>query len=142
MGIFDKTDQKTKQQTSSTVIADGVIIKGDIESSGSVFINGKFEGRAIVGETLTIGQEGHFIGDITCKNLIVNGLVDGIANAQDISILKIGKIYGNIQYDNLEIDKNGTFEGQGRKNNSNFESKYKSIAYTQKKLDDIVIDTE
>jgi cytoskeletal protein CcmA (bactofilin family) len=142
MGIFNKTNQETKQQASSTIIADGVFIRGKIETTGSIYINGKFEGEANVGETLTVGKTGEFIGNITCKNLIVNGIIDGITNAENIHILEIGKVYGNIQYNNLEIEKNGIFEGQGKRNNSDFKSRYNNLTYSNKKLNDIVLDCE
>ncbi len=124
MGIFNKHDKNPKPTTNSTIIAEGVIIKGGIESNSSVFINGKFEGVISVTETLTIGKNGEIIGEIICKDLIVNGTIDGIINAENIHILDIGKIFGKIQYDNLEIEKNGIFEGEGKKKNSDFKSKY------------------
>jgi cytoskeletal protein CcmA (bactofilin family) len=142
MGIFNKNDEETKQQASSTIISDGVFIKGSLETTGSIFINGKVDGNAVVGETLTIGKTGEFIGDITCKNLVVNGTIDGIVSSENIHILEIGKIHGNIQYDNLEIEKNGIFEGQGKRRNSKFKSKYTEVTYTNKKLDDIIIEND
>lgn len=124
MGIFNKNNKKPKQSNSSTVIAEGVVIKGGLDSNNSVFINGKFEGAICVTETLTIGKDGGVTGEIICKDLIVNGIVDGIVNAENIHILDIGKIFGKIQYNNLEIEKNGIFEGEGKKKNSDFKSKY------------------
>ena len=134
MGIFDKDHQSTKQKTSSTIIAEGVFIKGGIDSNGSMIISGKFEGAAVIAETLTVGRTGMIVGEVICKKLIVNGTIEGIVNAESIHILGIGKIIGKIQYESLEVDKDGIFEGEGKKKNSDFKSKYTELVSTEDDL--------
>ncbi|OPX27852.1 MAG: hypothetical protein B1H07_00210 [Campylobacteraceae bacterium 4484_166] len=108
----------------STIIADGVLIKGSIKSSGSVIMNGRFEGDINIDQSLTIGKKGVVVGEVKAKNLIVNGLLDGDITADDIHILEIGKIYGKVTYKSLEIEKNGIFEGEGKNKSSNYHNRY------------------
>ncbi len=126
MGIFSKNDKQSKPKIGATIISDGAFIRGGINTAGDVFCDGKFEGM-ISAQSLTIGKTGEIIGNINVKHLIVNGLVDGIINAEDINILESGKVLGKMQYQNIAIDKNGIFEGEGKMKNSTLVSKYKSI---------------
>jgi cytoskeletal protein CcmA (bactofilin family) len=132
MGIFGKSNkQSSTTPNGTTVISEGTFIKGGIDTSGSIFIDGKFEGAILAANSLTIGKTGEVIGKIKVATLTVSGLLDGIINAEDVSILETGKILGTMQYQNLTIEKNGIFEGKGTMKNSILTSKYKSIEEPQ-----------
>jgi len=139
--MFKKDQQKVQVGTNgSTIIAEGALIKGGIDSAGSVIINGKFEGKVVVAQTLTIGKKGEVLGEVKCKNLVVNGLLDGIAYASDVHILEIGQVFGKLEYERLEIDKNGTFEGEGKKKNSSYKIKYNQKIPNKKVNEEIVVE--
>jgi cytoskeletal protein CcmA (bactofilin family) len=57
--------------------------------------------------------------------------LDGIIEAEDVTILETGKIIGTMQYTNLVIEKNGIFQGQSNVKNSMLTSKYATIDETQ-----------
>ncbi len=141
--MFKKEQQQKPQlgSSGSTIIAEGALIKGGIDSAGSVIINGKFEGKVVVAQTLTIGKKGEVLGEVKCKNLVVNGLLDGIAYASDVHILDIGQIFGKMEYERLEIDKNGTFEGEGKKKNSSYKIKYNAKIARQPAKEDIIVES-
>ncbi len=140
--MFKKEQQQKVQvgANGSTIIAEGALIKGGIDSAGSVIINGKFEGKVVVAQTLTIGKKGEVLGEVKCKNLVVNGLLDGIAYASDVHILEIGQVFGKLEYERLEIDKNGTFEGEGKKKNSSYKIKYNQKISKKKEKEDIIVE--
>ena len=73
MGIFNKTDKKPTKKTGTTVINTGTTMKGMIDTKGSIFIDGKFEGIIVATEDVTIGKNGEVLGEICAKVLIVNG---------------------------------------------------------------------
>ncbi len=127
MGIFSKTNKQSESKASATVIGEGTFIRGGIETTGSIFVDGKFEGVIVAGESLTIGKTGEVIGDIKTKTLTVSGMLDGLIDAEDVNILQSGKILGKMQYQNLEIEKNGIFEGEGKMKNSTSVSQYKKL---------------
>ncbi len=124
MGIFSKNDKQPKAGT--TIISEGTVIRGGIETAGAIFCDGKFEG-GMASESLTIGKIGEVVGNIKVNHLTVSGIVDGIINADDVHILEGGKVLGKLQYQNLSIERNGIFEGEGKMKNSDLVSKYKSI---------------
>ena len=127
MGIFNNNDKQTVQQAGTTVISDGTFIRGGIDTAGSIFIDGKFEGVIVAGESLTIGKTGEVVGEVRVKNIVVSGLLDGMVDVEDAHILETGKVLGKMQYQNLVIEKLGIFEGEGKMKNSNLVSKYKGV---------------
>jgi cytoskeletal protein CcmA (bactofilin family) len=106
-------------------------MKGGIDTQGSVYIDGKFEGVISSESSIIIGTTGEFIGEIKSKSITVNGIVDGIINSDDIVILEEGKIIGKICYQSLSIEPNGVFEGEGKMRNSTLVSKYDQLNITQ-----------
>jgi cytoskeletal protein CcmA (bactofilin family) len=132
MGIFDKSNQQSSATSNgTTIISDGTFIKGGIDTTGSIFCDGKFEGAILAANSLTIGKTGEIIGRIKVSTLTVSGLLDGIIEAEDVTILETGKIIGTMQYTNLVIEKNGVFQGQSNVKNSMLTSKYATIDETQ-----------
>ncbi len=127
MGIFSSTNKQSKSKASTTVISEGTLIRGGIDTAGSIFIDGKFEGIIVAGESLVIGKTGEVIGEVRAKTLTVSGSLDGLINVEEVSILESGKILGKMEYANLLIEKNGVFEGEGKMKNSTSTSQYKKL---------------
>lgn len=127
MGIFGKSNKQTKQNSGTTIIAQGTTIKGGIDVDGSIFIDGRFEGIIVASENVTIGKTGEVLGEIRTQNLTVSGFIDGLFDAKNVHILATGKVIGKIQYEDLTIEQSGTFEGEGKRKNSTLCSKYNSL---------------
>lgn len=135
MGVFNKSDKRSSTNT-TTIIPQGTCIIGGINSKGTVLIDGKFEGVILEAEVISIGLTGQVIGDIKADSLIVNGLFDGKIDCNKIQILSKGKVIGEIRYNELEIEKNGQFEGTGIKKNSDLKSRYNDV---ENKLNKILL---
>lgn len=135
MGIFNKSDKKSKQNNGTTIIGIGTTIKGGIDTEGSVFIDGRFEGIIVAAKSVNIGKTGEVLGEIKTNDLIVNGLVDGMFDIKNITILETGKVIGRMHYEELVIEQNGLFDGVGKKKNSTLNSKYNKLELN--KLDQI-----
>ena len=128
MGIFSRANKQPESKTSTTtIISQGTFVRGGIETAGSVFIDGKFEGAIIAGESLIVGQHGEVIGDIKAKSLTVSGVLDGLIDVEEVNILESGRILGKMQYQHLEIERNGVFEGEGKMKNSTSVSQYSKV---------------
>ncbi len=128
MGFFSKSDKSPN--TGATIIAQGTLMKGGIETKGSVYIDGRFEGMISSESSIVVGKTGEFIGEIKSKSLTVNGMVDGIIHAEDVVILGEGKVIGRMQYQSLSIEPNGIFEGEGRVKDSTLTSKYEKLNHS------------
>ena len=135
MGVFSKSDKQSSTNV-TTIIPQGTCIIGGINAKGTVLIDGKFEGVILDAEIISIGLTGEVIGDIKANDLIVNGLFDGKIDCDKIQILSKGKVIGEIRYNELEIEKNGQFEGNGIKKNSQLKSRYNEV---ENKLNKILL---
>jgi cytoskeletal protein CcmA (bactofilin family) len=127
LGIFSKVSKRSDQQDGTTVINSGTSFKGMIDTKGSIFIDGRFEGIIVATQDVTIGKNGEVLGEIRSKVLTVNGLIDGLFDVEQVNILGFGKVIGKMQYDELLIEQNGVFEGEGKKRNSTLTSKYNKL---------------
>jgi len=134
LGIFSKTSKRPEPQDGTTVINSGTTFKGMIDTKGSIFIDGRFEGIIIATKDVTIGKNGEVLGEIRSKVLTVNGLIDGLFDVEQVNILGFGKVIGKVQYDELLIEQNGVFEGEGKKRNSTLTSKYNKLEINEHRI--------
>ena len=134
MGIFSRANKQPEQQTGTTVINNGTVLKGMIDTKGSLFIDGRFEGIIVAAQDVTIGKNGEVLGEIRSKVLTVNGMIDGLFDVEQVNILSSGRVIGRMQYDELIIEHNGIFEGEGKKKNSTLSSKYNKLEINQQHL--------
>ena len=134
MGIFSKASKRSEPQDGTTVINSGTTFKGMIDTKGSIFIDGRFEGIIIATQDVTIGKNGEVLGEIRSKVLTVNGLIDGLFDVEQVNILGFGKVIGKMQYDELLIEQNGVFEGEGKKRNSTLTSKYNKLEINEHRI--------
>ena len=113
MGFFVKSDQKC-DDNSTTIITKGTKIKGEIEQSCKMHIDGIFEGILKSASEVTVDKNGHIVGEIFADKVIVSGKIDGKVKAQTIDILAGGMVSGEVETQNLIIEPNGFFEGQSK----------------------------
>ncbi|HIP14366.1 MAG TPA: polymer-forming cytoskeletal family protein [Sulfurimonas autotrophica] len=114
MAIFnngDITNQGGKTDANTTIITTGAKIKGEIELSCNLYIDGELEGLINSTTEVNIGKNGHVKGDITTKRLIVQGLVEGTVHADRVEIKAAGHVNGEITSAELIIEAKGVFEG-------------------------------
>ncbi len=116
--IFGK-DQKTKPQTKpaveiETVIGPNTVLKGDINSSGGVRIDGDFSGTIEIAGNLIIGEHAQVVATISANNVQIQGSVQGNVTAKRLEILDTGRLWGDIAVDSFVLDDGGFFRGQSK----------------------------
>ncbi|QFU22591.1 polymer-forming cytoskeletal protein [Shewanella eurypsychrophilus] len=112
MGLLGKNSRATGELTTTTVIAKGCHIAGELRLSGHIQIDGFIEGKMNTQQTIIVSNEGRVKGELWADKLIVSGLVEGNCYADTIQILANGKINGKIYSDNLSIELGGCFLGE------------------------------
>lgn len=96
----------------ATVIATGVCIEGNIMSGELIHIYGTLKGNIHTAEgIIKVAQGGLVEGNIECKELIVDGSVQGQCSSDSLEIAENGFINGTISYQSLTIKKGGVFLG-------------------------------
>ncbi|MCR4848477.1 MAG: polymer-forming cytoskeletal protein [Bacteroidales bacterium] len=70
------------------LIGKDTVIKGDVESSGDIRVDGKLIGSLKSNGKIVVGQTGIIEGDIICKQADISGSVKGILTCEELTTLK------------------------------------------------------
>ncbi|SMP86308.1 protein CcmA, bactofilin family [Epsilonproteobacteria bacterium SCGC AD-308-P11] len=114
MAIFNSSNsehQGTKTDTTTTIITVGSTIKGEMNLTCNLYVDGEFEGVINSQKDVNIGKQGHIKGEIVTQRLVVQGYVEGTVNAQRVEIKAGGKLNGTVESTELVIEAKGIFEG-------------------------------
>ena len=100
----------------TTLVAEGTHIKGDVHFSGNLEVEGEVTGNIIAeddGEArVRILQKGHVKGDVKVPNIVINGKVEGTLYAQKhVELAAKAVVEGNVHYSLVEIEKGAQVNG-------------------------------
>jgi cytoskeletal protein CcmA (bactofilin family) len=114
--MFSKKDTMSRnnevQATAVNLICDGTSIKGDVNASRDIRIDGFLNGTLEVNGKAVIGTTGKIEGDIKCKTIDVSGTIEGNVVASEMILLKsTALILGNIQTDKISVEPGAKFTG-------------------------------
>ncbi len=110
--VREKEPTATEKQA-TTVIASDVCFEGNIVAGGHVYIHGTLKGNVDAKENLIKVMRGGAIeGNISCRELIIDGSVNGQCTCDIVDICENGHVTGTLTYRTLAVKKGGTFSGQ------------------------------
>jgi cytoskeletal protein CcmA (bactofilin family) len=94
-------------------IGKGLFIKGEINGSESLFIDGKVEGSInLPGNRVTVGRNGQVAASITAREIVVLGKVRGNMTATDrVDIRAEGSLSGDVAAARISIEDGAFFKG-------------------------------
>lgn len=103
-----KAPKKGKAETLETLIGPNTKVKGDIEFTGGLLVEGVVEGNVAAGDgdqaALTLTPSGLIRGDVTVAHMEINGTIQGDVYATEyISLKENARITGNVYYALLEM---------------------------------------
>jgi cytoskeletal protein CcmA (bactofilin family) len=102
-----------KVGNSATLISEGTILQGDVNSENDLRIDGTIQGNVLSSAKVVIGPTGCVEGNIHGKQADVTGKVIGNIAVQELLQLR-GQcnVRGNINAATLQIDPTAIFNGQ------------------------------
>lgn len=94
-------------------IGKGLSIKGEINGSESLFIDGKVEGSVnLPGNRVTVGRNGQVAASISAREIVVLGKVRGNVTATDrVDIRAEGSLSGDVSAARISIEDGAFFKG-------------------------------
>lgn len=96
-------------------IGAGTYLEGNIETKGSLRIDGKVKGTVKSGDTLTVGSSGEIVGEVYVKNAVVGGRIEGNVNIEQKLVLEAtSSLSGNLRTSKLIIDEGAFFSGKSQ----------------------------
>ena len=97
--------------SSFSIIGDGIIITGNIESKVDLHIDGE-----VIGDvkclSLVQGPSSKIKGAIVAQNASLSGAVEGSIDAGDLAIASSARIAGDVTYENVTIEQGGHVDGK------------------------------
>ncbi len=88
----------SRNDSMNSIIGPGSIFEGKFYISGSLRIDGKFEGEIKTEEALVVGETGKVKTNIVAKTVVVAGtMIGNIAAENEVRLDKSGKLLGDIQ---------------------------------------------
>ncbi|GAB2971520.1 hypothetical protein GCM10027049_01350 [Mucilaginibacter puniceus] len=112
MGVFSKKDKVALDlQAISTFIAEGAVIDGDLKAPAVVRLDGQITGNVNIIEGLILGETGIIKGNVTTKDMVVYGVIDGNITVESLEIKSTGKINGEIKTGALLVETGAIYNG-------------------------------
>jgi cytoskeletal protein CcmA (bactofilin family) len=131
--MFSKKKVELDQQVISTLISEGCVIDGNIKAPAYVRIDGKITGDVTIDEGLILGEKAVINGNISTKEMIVYGTVNGDIHSHSLEIRSTGCITGNIKTQVLQVETGGSHNGK-----LSMSSNGNSVSHKQAKQEAVV----
>ena len=95
-------------------ISQGIKIKGEVTGSEDLFVDGQVDGKLnLTNGSLTIGPNGIVKADVSAREVIVRGKVDGKVSGRDkVQLWSTGQVTGEVQTDRLAIEDGALLRGR------------------------------
>ncbi len=110
--------KKHKAPTISTFVGPGTTIKGDIDFSGGMHIEGTVIGSITTGNDvdqsslLVLSETAMVKGEVKVSSLVINGAVEGdVYAAEQLQLDADARIKGNVYYNRLEMAEGAQVNG-------------------------------
>ncbi|WP_447601606.1 bactofilin family protein [Nitrospira sp. Nam80] len=100
------------EEENITLLAKGVLIKGEIRVEGTVRIDGRLEGEIHTKGTVVIGEDGVVQGTVSAGILVNSGKVKATVTASErVQLLKTGVLIGEIHTPSFSMEDGSKFQG-------------------------------
>jgi cytoskeletal protein CcmA (bactofilin family) len=98
----------------SACISQGIKIRGEVTGSEDLFVDGQVDGKlSLTNGSLTVGPNGHVKADVTAREVIVRGRIDGKVSGRDrVQLWSTGQVTGEVQTARLAIEDGATLRGK------------------------------
>ena len=107
-----RVDETINTNDIETVIGQNTSIRGDVNGSGNIRVDGRIEGGISIDGNVVVGEHGVVQGDIKARNLIISGKVTGNADIEaSLCIYATGQLIGDIQVSSFKVEDGGVFKG-------------------------------
>ena len=121
MGILDNIVSGGKKipifEGVDSIVGQNAKFRGEILSSGSLNINGEFEGKIRAEGEIIVSPGGKIVGEVHGGSVVVSGLVEGNISARDnLEITKSGRVHGDLTGGKIIIEEGSSYYGRVKVN--------------------------
>jgi len=96
-----------------TVIGPQCVVRGRLEGSGIVRVQGRFEGEIATEGDVIVGEEGELVANVRARDVLVGGQIRGDVQATGkLELLASGRLAGDVNARQLVIAEGAVFTGR------------------------------
>lgn len=97
----------------TTIIGSGANFNGTLNCSGTIRIDGIFEGELNIDGNIIVGESGRIKGNIRAGKITIAGTVDGDVHCSGtLELMSGGKLYGDMEVKGINIEDGAIFDGK------------------------------
>jgi len=114
---MDKKSSRNGTNAVETLIGPRVVIRGDVQFSGGLYVEGKILGKITAEEgsaaVLTISEQGLIDGEVHAPVVVIAGNLHGDIHASErVELSPTAKVQGNVYYKVVEMAAGATLTGR------------------------------
>lgn len=115
--MFSRKSSQRNGYTIDTLIGPDVVIRGDLEFSGGLYVEGRIEGelRAAAGKpaSLVLAENGSIHGQVHAPVVVINGCVNGDVHASErVELAPKARVEGDVHYAVVEMSAGAQLTGR------------------------------
>lgn len=116
MSLFSRRNQTqvlASVGTGYSVLDAQLTMRGDIETAGSLRVDGRLEGSITRAEVVMIGEGATIVGNVHAREVIVGGAVQGnVVATGRVELQKTATVTGDIESGAIHIQEGGAVHGR------------------------------
>lgn len=98
-----------------SIIAAGMHITGDVETNGTIKVDGRIDGSVIGARQVMLGRNGAIHGNVHAGEVVIGGLVDGAIAADDrLELQSSAVVNGDIDTKSIVVMEGARINGTVR----------------------------
>ena len=111
--LLGLAEHRFGREAATTVIGEGITLKGELQGSGPVVVFGRFEGDIVVEGTITVGEGGEVDANISASTIVIDGSVRGNLSADTkVEIGPTGALTGSVKSAALSASDGATVKSE------------------------------
>lgn len=120
MALLKKDGEKSENRSGGTeaslsIIAAGMHITGDIDTAGTLKVDGRIEGSVVGARQLMLGRNGAIHGNVHAGEVVIGGLVDGAIIAEErLELQGSAVVSGDIETKSIVVLEGARINGSVR----------------------------
>lgn len=108
----DRENTTTPSESVISIIGPGMTIVGDIQTDGTIRVEGSVEGSIKAGKAVVVGKQGLVSGDITTQDAVISGRVEGtLVAASRLELQATCKIDGEVHTRRMQLEEGAVLNG-------------------------------
>lgn len=95
-----------------SIVGPGMLVTGDLETDGTVRVEGAVEGDIRAGKAVVVGKEGRVSGNIVTQDAVLSGTVQGsLTAASRLEVQATATIEGDVHARRIHLEEGAVLNG-------------------------------